>query len=258
MISFVIPLRAARTCDDWQYTSSLLHRTLNSISRQTHGSFDVIVVCEDLPDPLPRDSRVTMLSVPSCGTPSDWPAGEVDKARRLRAGFQEALHRGATLVVPTDADDCVSRHLVAHATTHPEVDGWRFERGYVWPEGSRMAYLKRRAFHELCGTSMMVRPEIALRLLTTEPLWGGDPRPAGSEWFDHTCPHLPGVTWREFPRPAALYSIYNGANIRMTQQTASELRGSRGRLRFVAERVTAYRPEPARWLHREFGPLKPP
>src|SRR4029079_17546917 len=83
-----------------------------------------------------------------------------DKARKLERGFEHARTLGASHVMAGDADDCVSRRIAEVVESDPHTGGWLLHKGYLWREGSRIAYLNRKNFNHSCGSSAIVRIDL--------------------------------------------------------------------------------------------------
>src|SRR5207245_8122855 len=82
--------------------------------------------------PLPRKSPCSLRL-----THEAWPAMSDDKVNKLIAGVQRARELNADFVMLLDADDLVSRRLVAHVQSHPEADGWFVKHGWRYEYGRR-------------------------------------------------------------------------------------------------------------------------
>jgi len=132
--------------DNWSRICELFERTAASVFRQTLPDFRHIVVCHEPPVlkrafderlefltfdfPLPRTSPCSLRL-----THEAWPAMSDDKLNKLIAGVQRARELNADFVMLLDADDLVSRRLVAHVLSHPEADGWFVKRGWRYEYG---------------------------------------------------------------------------------------------------------------------------
>ena len=109
----------------------------------------------DLPE-LPYGFEVVWVDCEPTDT-SQYSNIQVDKGRRLLSGILYAGAVGHVMFV--DDDDLVNRHLVSFVNAHPRENGWYFHQGYLWSEGSPFLY-KAHGFHELCGTSHILRSEL--------------------------------------------------------------------------------------------------
>jgi len=145
-LCFITPLRAPEMSDNWQRICELFERTATSVFRQTTPEFRHVVVCHE-PPTLKRvfDRRLEFITgdflLPArlrgkAGLTRDaWPAMSDDKVNKLVAGLQRARELNADFVMLLDADDLVSRRLVAHVLSHADADGWFVERGWRYQYG---------------------------------------------------------------------------------------------------------------------------
>ncbi len=176
MLIFIIPLRGRATARSWFQVCQLFERCLRSVCNQRSDRFQVIVVCNEKPAipfehpqveyvqvdyPLPlhergRSEAETRLII-----------GHTDKGRKILQGLVEAEKYYPTHTMVVDADDCVSRRLAEFVSHAPQANGWFIRRGYRYREGGDRLYLKRRKFHEMCGTCNIIRYD--LNALPPEP-----------------------------------------------------------------------------------------
>lgn len=219
MITFLIPVRHPDSVPDWRLVRDLVATTLRSVAAQAHDAWCCYVALErgaEL-DPPPPGVRLVPTDIADPRLPEDLPARAVairrDKGARLVAALRAARDDGRAggHLMPCDYDDLVSRRLAGHAAGAPEADGWTVERGHLW-DGGRWATLYPGAFHELCGTSLVVharhltgpggpldRPEAAERLLGSHKFLAPDLAAAGT-------PLAP------LPFPGAVYRMGTGVN----------------------------------------------
>ena len=158
MLAFVVPLKSPRVARSWDYVSRLFERCLRSICAQTSTEFRVIVICHDQPQIVFQHPAVAYLSV-DFPVPdfNDHKALNLDKYRKLAAGFTAAREIGASHAMGVDADDCVSKRLAEWVQQHPKSPGWFFGSGYMYRDGSPRIYRKANDFYYWCGTSNIVR-----------------------------------------------------------------------------------------------------
>ena len=167
-----------------------------------------------------------------------------DKARKLMRGFEDARTLGASHVMAVDADDCVSRRTAEVVESSPQTAGWLLRKGYLWREGSRIAYLNRKNFNHSCGSSVIVRTDLFHHLFDDEP-----PRYSFEE------PTLPaGHTFESFPFAGAVYCIFHSENMFMSRERPVTHRTSEGSVRYYLRKARKYAPVPVtRRLVDEFG-----
>ena len=195
---------------NWDYAVQLLERTLRSICRQSSTNYRVVVVANQDIEAVARHDAVDLLLV-------DFPPPEeglvnrrADKARKLMRGFEHARTLGASHVMAVDADDCVSRRTAEVVESSPQTAGWLLRKGYLWREGSRIAYLNRKNFNHSCGSSVIVRTDLFHHLFADEP-----PRYSFEE------PTLPvGHGFVSFPFAGAVYCIFHNENMFMSRERA--------------------------------------
>jgi len=207
MLVFVIPLKSARTSRSWGYTTQLVARTIRSACNQDCPDFRAILVCKDVPELPFKDPRVEILPVELPEPDSSLDGRRRDKGQKVLRGMLRAVEGKATHVMMLDADDCVSSRLAGHVTANPAVKGWFLRRGYFYQEGRKTIHLARWRFHQWCGSSHILRPE--LLDLPDHPTAG---------W---TLPHRPtvramedrGTPLRPLPFPGAVYNVAHGENL---------------------------------------------
>ena len=157
-LTFIIPVRHQENTSNWGALKKRLSETVASISRQDCDGWKAIIVANhgaDLPD-LPLGFEVKRVDFPPNPDITIHPNRMVDKGRRCLAGIFHADEIGHVMFV--DDDDLVNRHLVSFVRSHPQANGWYFNEGYFWSENSNLLYLSH-SFHELSGTSHIIRPE---------------------------------------------------------------------------------------------------
>ena len=156
MLIFIIPLQSPKSSRDWRLVSRLCERTLRSVCQQQDDDFRVVLACTTPPDIDFQHPALTIVShdFPELGR--EYEARMEDKGRKIKLAMSAARQWLPAAIMLTDADDCVSRRLAGHVRAHPEANGWFAETGYIRDRGSRWVMRKRR-FHEFCGTSHIVR-----------------------------------------------------------------------------------------------------
>ncbi len=163
---FGIPLIARAAADDWPLVEHLLGLTLRSVLAQSDGGFRVVLAAHDEPAawrPVADDPRFALLA-------ADWPpepptVANDDGGRKKWLIKQHVREQGGGLLMFLDADDWVSRDLVAvaRATIAPGDAGAILGHGFALDHASLRvspfpipgAY--DGAFHRLCGSSTIGR-----------------------------------------------------------------------------------------------------
>ena len=255
MLLFVVTVKSRQAASDWDSFSALVNRCLTSLTRQTSPDYAVVVVCDELPEPTFRHPKVHDVHVPGPGLSSPtWGEGEADRAKRLLAGAAFGAQFSPDFVMNVDCDDLVHRDVAAFVNRHPQSAGWYLDQGYAWRHGSRWALRLRFGFNNVCGTCMIVRPELLDAAFSDEPLaYERTPVPGGARWFDHRLTVVGGHALRPLPLPGAVYFVATGENLR-ADDVISERSQARGRLQFVARQLKRMRPRlvDARF-RRDFG-----
>ncbi len=262
MILFVIPVKSPKLSRNWLLAGRLFERCVRSVCAQTVADFRVVVVCNERPPTGFTHPHLEYLEV-------DFPAPEqrrpdevlatgydyalsvemarknADKARKVRAGLDYGTRYHPTHSMVVDADDCVSHRLVEFVATHPEVPGWFFQKGFIYPEGGQCLYLNGKNFNQACGSSALVRFD--QRHLQFE----------NPDFYAHCFDRAPLVP---LPFPGAIYSIANGDNIYMTADTTSHIQRSLWRkilspaLPRLIQKALKYRPAVVtEAIRHEFG-----
>lgn len=214
---FIIPVKSALISASWDKFSQLFERCLRSVCQQTDQDFQVVVVCNEMPVTSFTHPNVHYLQV-------DFPPPtneickafkglhspkEADKSKKILAGLEYARQFNPSHVMVVDADDCISNKIAEFVRKHPNVDGWYSKMGYVYREGSKMIFKKMDKFSSLCGTSVIVKPDLLASIISPEM------------YFRHPIRTLDnGVKLQPLPFPAAIYTI-NGENYFMTENAVS-------------------------------------
>ena len=218
---FIIPVKSAIISPSWPRFSKLFERCLKSVCQQTDQDFKVVVVCHEKPDiefqhpniyyhqvhftpPVPENDTIIKLTSS---------AKEADKAKKILAGieFGEQFNRPYAMVV--DADDCISNQIVSFVKDHAAEPGWYFNSGYIYKEGSKVIFKKMKAFNGLCGTSIIVKTPYLKNIVSSDL------------YFRHTkCKLDSGIELQILPFEGAIYTINNGENHFMTENTVKYLK----------------------------------
>lgn len=164
LVTFIIPVRHQDNARDWSLLKSNLNQTVASISNQTNGDWQGIIVANegaDLPD-LPAGFSVVRVTFPpnilheidKANIEDVYDAFRADKGRRVLAGMLAARDSGFFMIV--DDDDFVSARIVQHVAENRDANGWTIDKGYIWDDGGKIL-LGYDDFSHLCGTSLIIR-----------------------------------------------------------------------------------------------------
>jgi hypothetical protein len=88
--------------------------------------------------------------------PEDMESQMLDKYRKIQRGLIEARKLSPNFWMKVDSDDCVSNRVAAFVGNHSESPGWLITKGWIHSEGKSAAFLERRHFFQLCGTSSII------------------------------------------------------------------------------------------------------
>ena len=86
----------------------------------------VILVCNELPEELPRDSRLIVKSI-SAPTPKSRHEMMLDKYAKIKMGLTIAREFSPTWLMRADADDLISRKLVSFVERQEPGTAWYSE-----------------------------------------------------------------------------------------------------------------------------------
>lgn len=157
MLTFVIPLRAKSTTQNWARFTRIFEGTLASVCNQLNPEYRIIVVCHDVPAALRLDaSRVEFVPVDFPLPENNYAAYNRDKWRKLLIGFSRAKSLGSDFIMRVDSDDRVSHHLAGFVERHRDAPGWILKQGYRYRWNSRFIY-HEDAYN--CGTNTIINAE---------------------------------------------------------------------------------------------------
>lgn len=165
-LTFLLPIRHPASVPGWDIVKCLMARTFASISNQTVPNWQAIVIANsgtDLPQ-LPNRFRVVWVNFDllSLGKKEEdertyYDRFRLEKGRRVMAGLVDARPTGHVMIV--DYDDFVSRRVSEIVEDQPTSAGWFLGSGYIY-DGGGLVYHYPRNFHEICGTSHIVRTDL--------------------------------------------------------------------------------------------------
>lgn len=229
MLAFVVPVKPRAVTADWNRLTALLDRTLRSICAQDCAGFVVLVACHDVPPVTFVHPAIRFLVVdePAAGSVT----GERDKAMKIKHAQRHAADQQCTHIMVVDADDCVSPRLAATVAAAPDAPGWQLTSGYVWKEGSKIAFRNTRNFHHTCGSTAIARVDLFDHMFVEGP------------HYTFEEPRLPaGIALAPLGFPGAIYSILNGENIFLDRQRIQSHKRSEGGPRYFVRKAKRYRP----------------
>ena len=247
MLVFIVPLQSPEVSTDWTHVCKLAQRTISSILNQTHPEFRLLLVCNKPPADLPMHPALSILRrdfpIPDS---SDRENRMIDKWKKVRIGMVAARAFAPCHIMAVDADDLVSRNLAGFCAANPNGRGWIFDRGWMHDENSRWVFRRRSNFDAICGTSNILRMDLA-DLPTTEE---GSDEDNMLLKFGHTQIRAGmaarGTPLAELPFYGAMYILHTGENY-----SGFSLRGWRSK-KIMLQKLLNYRPITAA-LRPEFG-----
>lgn len=225
---FAISLAAQCATADWGRAEELLSHTLQSVLQQSDPRFDVVVCGHEKPDiPELEDPRVTFL-VSDAAPPTDPSRYRRDKMRKRRIIGGRLRELGGGYFFPLDADDLVSRELVAYVLRDDNRRGYLIDRGYA------LDFLNGRAapipgawstsFDRVCGSSAAI-------YFDEEDLpRSGKQADSAVRYFDLFDSHAYwpivaeelGRPFDRVPFPAAVYVVNHSQNLSFKLQRTAE------------------------------------
>ncbi|PKQ46787.1 glycosyltransferase family 2 protein [Confluentibacter flavum] len=228
MLTFVIPVKSEKVSSDWSQFCRLFERTLMSVCNQTDANFKVVVVCHELPPVGFKHNNIYYIHAdfePPVPRPSETKESitkrrEIDKGEKIKLGVAYAKENFNTdYIMTVDSDDFISNRLAAYVNTSGnDVNGWHIKRGYIYLEGKNHLFLTRK-FSDLCGSSIIVKPDLIEHFFGTDPIF----------YFDHKLKVLNNnIILSEFPFAGGIYSMANGENHWMSFQTLKGLNNHTG------------------------------
>jgi hypothetical protein len=159
MLIFIIPLQDPSTSSNWELTTRLLNRTLNSILRQKNSHFEIILVCNKAPKTLPQSRKLFVIEE-EFKVPVRQQDRMNDKWAKVRRGLVSVSqnHREQLFVMIVDADDVIDRGLTDYVMGNADQaeSGFLINEGYLYDEQSKHLFRKNE-FDKFCGSSSIIK-----------------------------------------------------------------------------------------------------
>jgi hypothetical protein len=259
MIAFLIPIKHPQTAKSWPEVCRLFERCLRSVCGQTSQDFRVLVVCNERPAISFNHPNVEFLEVDLPVPARDRRSRQIDKKKKLIMGLVWLRRWEPTHVMSVDADDCISRQIVAYAGQRSGNNGWYLDSGYEYDDGSTHIQLRRRRFYALCGTCNIIKYQLYNLPETSLPFRPFDSydRFVGGHGVAKIDLAERGAPLEPLPFPGAIYiRDRGGESNRMQEPLVARLKRSpRHALHGVKKCLAA--PFTRRWLslelQQEFG-----
>lgn len=152
---FIIPLKARKWADDWDFTCELLDNTLSSINGQSSNSFHTFVICNDAPR-LQKKCRNLELIKTSISVDGEMTLkkGCLDKQRKALFGLHQSKTLNPDCAMIVDADDLIHKDLVAFTENYQDTRAFIVNKGYRHDHGKPFMR-KSRNFHNMSASSII-------------------------------------------------------------------------------------------------------
>lgn len=156
IVYFCITLRPKIASNDWLSTCKLLQCTLNSILSQTDDSYQILIAGHEVPD-IPELKNPKVEFIKCLYEPfSSKNLRRKDKSIKKKILASHVRKKGGGFIMPVDADDLISSHLVSAILKKSNYSWFVVDKGYVIDEGKKLIFefprVGSRPFYETCGT----------------------------------------------------------------------------------------------------------
>jgi hypothetical protein len=155
MVRFIVPLQSPKASANWSTVSRFCNYTLASIANQTTTDFEVVLVCNEVPENFKPHEKIKVILT---DLPPPTGRGQIrmeDKWKKVRIGLANYRSSADAYYMVVDADDRVSKHLARFVTEQDYKPGWFVDKGYVYDYGFPWIFNHNR-LDLLCGTSSIV------------------------------------------------------------------------------------------------------
>ena len=145
---------------------------------------------------------------------------ELDKGKKLRLGAKYAKEEfNADYIMTVDSDDFVSNRIADYVnSSNGSEPGWFTKNGYIHFEGKSFLFATFK-FSYLCGSSIIVKPELLKYFFGVDPIL----------YFDHRLTVLNDtIELKELPFYGGVYSMANGENHLMSFSNIRKFNNHKG------------------------------
>lgn len=250
ILTCIIPFAARGFARDWNLACDYLGKTIGSLLNSEDSRLKVVVVGHDHPgDSIPKDSRVSFIACsvppPPLSTARDAVQIIKDQRQKMLCGWTHVKdHQPTKYVMRMDADDFLSRKIVGFLADRNDP-GFRITDGFVWNSRSRYTLEATEYFNLLCGSSVIVRSDLAEKEFDFEQvcesvsesllLAHGQSKPSLLINEMHACSgramEIHGLKIQSIPFRAAIYRVGNVNSYMQRDRKIHSLRFLLGRLR---------------------------
>ena len=164
MITFAIALKSKEVSKNWDYTCSLLERTLNSIYNQTNKEIAVVIVCHEKPLLSSSYPDIVYHQVDFAPPEKSYHKMILDRDIKEVLGRKVAKSLNSDYIMAIDSDDCISNQIsefIAQKSLESsnDADGFFADRGYMFYEESGKIVPKSGLYH-CCGSTVALKTEL--------------------------------------------------------------------------------------------------
>ncbi|WP_426429768.1 hypothetical protein ACPX19_09505 [Winogradskyella sp. HB-48] len=212
MLTFIVPVKSKRVSSDWLEFCNLVERTFKSICNQTDQNFKLVAVCHEIPQINFTHKNINYLQVDfdapvrrqNESSESINKRREIDKGKKLKLGADYARNELVSdYIMTVDSDDYVSCRIAEFVNkSSGDEPGWYIKNGYLHFEGKSFLFATFK-FSYLCGSSIIVKPELLQYFFEVDPIL----------FFDHRLTVLNNtIKLKPLPFYGGIYSMANGEN----------------------------------------------
>jgi hypothetical protein len=155
MIYFLIPLRSAKTSNNWAAVEKLFNNTLASVFNQEDQDFRVIVACHEKPQLEHAYGNRLEFLIAEFPPPMMTSQHLTDKFYKKRMLVNRAQQMDAEYIMFVDADDYISNRISGWIKGRSHPTGWFFKTGYEYNSGENTIRVTPN-FNHICGTSAIL------------------------------------------------------------------------------------------------------
>jgi hypothetical protein len=182
IVTFILTIACKNFTRNWEAACSYLRQTVGSLLNSEDSRFAVVIVGHESPEEwLPQDKRIHFLSLdrpPPSRASKSIPTIADDCQSKLNLGLLYAKEKlPSAYLMRMDADDFISNKIVGFISENIGVAGFRIADGWIWNSDDKMWIQKTEKFDWLCGSSIILRSDIAEKQFS----------------IDKICPQIPEI-----------------------------------------------------------------
>ena len=170
---FIVPFVSEDRSGNWNLACLHLEQTIASIFNSQDPRFAVVVAGNDEPAfAFPDDERFSFVQVASQLLSADecpFAYSRRDKVAKVAAAWEYAKDKWkCQYAMKVDADDFISSRLVGWVASQSRVAAYVVKNGWAWRDGAKYWIERFDGFDGSCGTSVIVRSDLADLPVTLE------------------------------------------------------------------------------------------